>query len=129
MMYFFFFEVFYCAAIIPIKLSIALMLIRIAQNRKMYVYAQWAMMGLFFVADGGACLYIIFQCWPVSNAWNAPAKCNPSVYLADVYYATTAVNILTDWVTAILPIPLLWAVRLERSEKLSVAAILGLGIL
>lgn len=128
LMYFFLFEVFYCAAIIPIKLSIALMLIRIAQNRKAYVYAQWAMMGLFFVADGGACFYIIFQCSPVSNAWNAPSKCEPAVYLADVYYATTAVNIVTDWVTALLPIPLLWGVRLERSEKLSVAAILGLGI-
>lgn len=66
LLYFFLFEVFYCAAIIPIKLSIALMLIRIAQNRKAYVYAQWAMMTLFFIADGGALFYIIFQCKPVS---------------------------------------------------------------
>lgn len=131
LMYFFLFEVFYCAAIIPIKLSIALMLIRIAANRKLYVYAQWAMMGLFFVADGGALFYIIFQCTPVSYAWNTDQEghCLPAVDLADVYYACTAVNIMTDWVTALLPIPLLWHVRLERSEKLSVAAILGLGIL
>lgn len=131
LMYFFLFEVFYCASIIPIKLSIALMLIRIAQNRKYYVWAQWAMMGLFFIADGGALFYIIFQCTPVSYAWNTnqDGSCLPAAYLADVYYACTAVNIMTDWVTAILPIPLLWNVRLERSEKLSVGAILGLGIL
>lgn len=130
-MYFFLFEVFYCASIIPIKLSIALMLIRIAQNRKGYVYAQWAMMGLFFIANGGSLFYIIFQCNPVSKAWDTDADgyCLPAVGLADVYYACTAVNIMTDWVTALLPIPLLWHVRLERSEKLSVAAILGLGIL
>ena len=130
-MYFFLFEVFYCASIIPIKLSISLMLIRIAQNRKFYVYAQWAMMILFFIADGGALFYIIFQCTPVSYAWNTDQEgsCLPSVGLADVYYACTAVNIATDWVTALLPIPLLWHVRLERSEKLSVATILGLGIL
>lgn len=95
-MYFFLFEVFYCASIIPIKLSIALMLsrslaiyvllsrvaaesgclepmpqsdlrtVRIAQNRKGYVWSQWAMMSLFFIADGGALFYIIFQCKPVS---------------------------------------------------------------
>lgn len=130
-MFFFLFEVFYCASILPIKLSIALMLIRIAQNRKIYVYAQWAMMGLFFIADGGALFYIIFQCVPVSYAWNTAQEghCLPAVGLADVYYACTAVNIMTDWVTALLPIPLLWHVRLERSEKLSVATILGLGIL
>lgn len=107
------------------------MLIRIAQNRKYYVWAQWAMMGLFFIADGGALFYIIFQCTPVSYAWNTDqdGSCLPATYLTNVYYACTAVNIMTDWVTAILPIPLLWNVRLERSEKLSVGAILGLGIL
>lgn len=72
LLYFFLFEVFYCATIIPIKLSIALMLIRIAQNRKLYVYAQWAMMTLFFVADGGALFYIIFQCTPVSYVQALP---------------------------------------------------------
>lgn len=66
MMYFFLFEVFYCAAIIPVKLSISLMLIRIAQNQKYYIWTAWAMMVLFFLADGGALFYIIFQCKPVS---------------------------------------------------------------
>ncbi|KAF3766707.1 hypothetical protein M406DRAFT_231224, partial [Cryphonectria parasitica EP155] len=130
MMYFFLFEVFYCASIIPVKLSISLMLIRIAQNQKPYIWGSWAMMMLFFLADGGALFYIIFQCAPVSYAWNTDQKgsCLPASWLADVYYMCTAVNIVTDWTTALLPIPLLWHVRLERSEKLSVAAILGLGI-
>ncbi|PSR80026.1 hypothetical protein BD289DRAFT_374729 [Coniella lustricola] len=130
MMYFFLFEVFYCAAIIPVKLSISLMLIRIAQNRKYYIWTAWAMMALFFLADGGALFYIIFQCTPVSYAWdtNQDGYCLPASWLADVYYMCTAVNIVTDWTTALLPIPLLWHVKLERSEKMSVAGILGLGI-
>jgi hypothetical protein len=41
--------------------------------------------------------------------------------------ATTAVNIFTDWVTAFMPIPLLWNVQLNRNAKISVAGILGLG--
>lgn len=134
-MYFFLFEVFYCGTIIPIKLSIALMLIRIAQNRKGYVWSQWGMMTLFFIVDGGAMFYIIFQCKPVSYvnksppcilpwalpknvrgnqpsfsnqnsryAWNTDQEgyCLPATWLADIYYVTTAVNIVTDWVTALL---------------------------
>lgn len=66
LMYFFLFEVFYCGTIIPIKLSIALMLIRIAQGQNGYVWSQWGMMALFFLVDGGAMFYIIFQCTPVS---------------------------------------------------------------
>lgn len=80
------------------------MLIRIAQNRKAYVWAQWGMMSLFFIADGGALFYIIFQCKPVSYAWNTnqDGYCLPASWLADVYYVCTAVNIMTDWVTALL---------------------------
>lgn len=148
LLYFFLFEVFYCATIIPIKLSIALMLIRIAQNRKIYVYAQWAMMTLFFVADGGALFYIIFQCKPVSYvcslssqtssmylffsadlscnplrvnsyAWDTSGEgyCLPAQWLTNVYYAVTAVNITTDWVTALLYVPLLGECSFSRGLK------------
>ncbi|ORY63386.1 uncharacterized protein BCR38DRAFT_436705 [Pseudomassariella vexata] len=131
--WFFLFEVFYCVSIIPIKLSISFMLVRIAQNRKIYVYSQYGMMGIFTTMNLIAALYIIFQCNPVAAAWDTDllikgGKCNDPVILADIYYATTAVNIVTDWFTALLPIPLLWNVKLNLNAKLSVAAILGLGV-
>lgn len=71
--------------------------------------------------------------------------CQPPHVLADIYYATTAVNILTDWVTAMMfvpdspvaginanvnrPIPLLWHVQLERSAKASIIGLMSLGAL
>ncbi|TGO44020.1 hypothetical protein BCON_0649g00020 [Botryotinia convoluta] len=129
--YFFFFEIFYCAAIIPIKLSISFMLMRIATGRRVYINSIYAMSAIFTIMNLIAFLYIIFQCSPVQYAWNTfiVGKCNPAKTLADIYYATTAVNIVTDWFCAILPIPLLWNVQLNRNAKLSVGFILGLGAL
>lgn len=71
--------------------------------------------------------------------------------LANVYYACTAVNIATDWVTALMyapkslpqhpnmakgklitcnrPIPLLWRVQINRNTKISVLGLMGLGAL
>ena len=121
MKFFFFFEVFYCAAIIPIKMSITFMLIRIASRRVTYIYALWVVSAMFIVMNLIAMLYIIFQCTPVSWAWDTSTpggKCNPAQTLADIYYATTAVNIATDWFCALLPIPLLWNVQLNRNAKL-----------
>ncbi|KAI4625150.1 uncharacterized protein J4E87_004996 [Alternaria ethzedia] len=132
MEFFFFFEVFYCAAIIPIKMSISFMLIRIASRRKAYIYSLYTVSAMFIVMNLIAMLYIIFQCAPVSYAWDTSTpggKCNPAQTLADIYYATTAVNIATDWFCALLPIPLLWNVQLNRNAKLSVGVILGLGAL
>ncbi|KAI1634784.1 hypothetical protein F4809DRAFT_665026 [Biscogniauxia mediterranea] len=132
--WFFLFEVFYCINIIPVKISISLMLIRIAQNRKTYVNIQRVVMGMFTVMNLVAGLYIIFQCDPVSAAWDQSllqkgGHCNDAQILTDVYYATTAVNIFTDWITAFMPIPLLWNVQLNRNSKISVAFILGLGFI
>jgi hypothetical protein len=69
-----------------------------------------------------------------STAWDTSltdegGRCNDAKILADIYYATTAVNIATDWFTALMPIPLLWNVKLNLNAKLSVGAILSLGIL
>lgn len=128
--WFFMFEVFYCVAIIPIKLSIAFQLIRIAQGRKPFVYSQYVVAAMFTTMNVIAAFYIIFQCKPVSWAWNTnqPGGCNDARILTDIYYATTAVNIATDWFSAFMPIPLLWNVKLNRNAKISVGAILSLGI-
>ncbi|KAH9887420.1 hypothetical protein F4778DRAFT_797375 [Xylariomycetidae sp. FL2044] len=131
--YFFLFEVFYCINIIPVKLSIALMLLRIAQGRKVYIATIWATIGLFTTMNLIAGFYIIFHCNPVAAAWdlslleNGSGRCNDASVLVNIYYATTAVNIFSDWLTAFLPIPLLWGVHMNRNSKVSVAFILGLG--
>ncbi|KAJ4416526.1 hypothetical protein N0V85_002247 [Neurospora sp. IMI 360204] len=87
---------------------------------------------MFTIMNMIAGFYIIFQCNPVSAAWDIDAledgaKCNPAEYMADIYYATTAVNIFTDWATAFMPIPLLWNVQLSRNTKISVICVLSLG--
>lgn len=56
-------------------------------------------------------------------------SCQPAVYLLNVYYFCSSVNIFTDWATALMPIALLWNVQMNRNTKISVAGILGLGIL
>lgn len=103
--WFFFFEIFFCIAIIPIKLSISLMLMRVAGPKKNYTYALWGMASLFILANTISFLYILLRCTPISFAWNTKTpggSCLPSRDLADVYYADTAVNILTDWFCALM---------------------------
>ncbi|KAJ6125706.1 hypothetical protein N7523_003326 [Penicillium sp. IBT 18751x] len=131
--FFLIFEVGYCAAIIPIKLSISWMLIRVASGRKEYLYVQYVVIATFVIMNIIALIFILTNCIPVAAAWDAEAlkhgNCKPSYVLADVYYACTAVNILTDWVTAFLPVPLLWNVQINRNTKISIIGLMGLGVL
>ncbi|OOQ88923.1 hypothetical protein PEBR_09852 [Penicillium brasilianum] len=132
--YFLIFEVGYCSAIIPIKFSISWMLIRVAEGRKAYVYVQYVVISMFVLMNIIALIFILINCIPVEAAWDTEllkhgGHCQPSYVLADVYYACTAVNIFTDWVTAFLPVPLLWNVQINRNTKISVIGLMGLGIL
>ncbi|EME87043.1 uncharacterized protein MYCFIDRAFT_110806, partial [Pseudocercospora fijiensis CIRAD86] len=132
MMWFFFFECFFCLAIIPIKLSISFMLIRVAGPKRNYIYALWAMSSFFIIMNLISFFYIIFRCNPVSYAWDTTqpgGSCLPSTQLADIYYADTAVNIITDWFCALIPIPLLWDLKLNTNSKISVGFLLSLGVL
>ncbi|PSN73325.1 hypothetical protein BS50DRAFT_653796 [Corynespora cassiicola Philippines] len=131
--YFFLYEVFYCTSIIFVKLSIAFMLNRIAGNKKVFVYTNYGIMGLCASVNLASALYIIFQCNPVEAAWKAElmakgTHCEDQVYLQNVYYFCSSVNIFTDWATALMPIPILWNVQMNRNTKISVAGVLGLGI-
>lgn len=66
MRWFFLFEVFFCIAIIFIKLSISFMLARIADPLRGYVYALWTASAMVTVMNLIALFYIVFQCSPVS---------------------------------------------------------------
>ncbi|EIT75615.1 hypothetical protein AO1008_10804 [Aspergillus oryzae 100-8] len=132
--YFLIFEVGYVAAIIPIKLSISWMLIRVAEGRKLYINIQYGVIAMFATMNIIALIFILINCTPPEAAWNTSllkkgASCRPAHVLTDIYYATTAVNIVTDWVTALMPIPLLWRVQLDRNTKISIIGLMGLGIL
>ena len=108
------------------------MLMRVAGPKKAYIYALWAMSSLFIVMNLISFFYIIFRCDPVRFAWDTSipgGSCLPAKDLADIYYADTAVNILADWFCALLPIPLLWNLKLNTNAKLSVGFLLCLGVL
>ena len=69
----------------------------------------------------------IFQCKPISGAWNfdiAP-KC---ISVMKVYYFSTAFSILTDVLLVVVPLPLFWKLKLPVREKWIITVLFGLGL-
>lgn len=74
-------------------------------------------------------LTCIFQCLPVSYVWNqvvqgSHGKC---VKINEFYLTNAALNILTDFMTYTLPMPMLWQLQLPKRQKIGLIAVLGLG--
>ena len=117
---------------IPVKLSISFMLARIAVVKRPLIIGLYIISALLTTITLLGFFYIIFRCTPISYAWDTTTpggKCQSGQILAGIYYATTGVNILIDWYCALLPIPLLWNAPLDLRTKLSVAALMSLGVL
>jgi hypothetical protein len=114
-----------------IKLSIALFLLRIAVKRP-YIWILRISMIVVTIWSVAIFLYDIFQCIPVEAQWNytiKSAKCVSGPSFVAAAYSISVMTIVTDWLYALLPIPMIWSVQMSVQAKVTVAFILSLGIL
>ncbi|KAI1344653.1 hypothetical protein F5Y15DRAFT_118486 [Xylariaceae sp. FL0016] len=115
-----------------IRISIAILALRIAVVR-WHKWILFAVIGLTSVLSLTYFFVVLFQCSPPSYFWTelegASGRClDPSVIPA-VTMGFGAFSIVMDWIVGLLPIAMLWNVRINLRTKVSVAALLSLGIL
>lgn len=114
-----------------IKFSIGVFLVRLSVQRRynwivsvsMAAILAWSL--TFFFWD-------VFQCDPVAAQWDYTipnATCVSPQAVVDAAYALSVLNTLTDWLYALLPIPMIWHVEMTAQAKATVVAILGMGVL
>lgn len=122
-------EFFYAACTVPIKSSICICLVRIADGRRRFAYTLWGLVALQFCA---AVIFIITIgniCHPVDALWGASVgSCNARLNSA-VSFFFSVVSIVTDLTLAILPAILIWPIQMKRRLKVSVVIILGMAAL
>ncbi|KAI0884257.1 uncharacterized protein GGS22DRAFT_21179 [Annulohypoxylon maeteangense] len=117
-----------------IKLSIGIFLLRLA-TQKRYKYTLYASIVIVSIWSVVLFFWNIFQCNPVAAQWdytilaNDPTShCVSADEIVDAAYALSVMNILSDWMYALIPIPMLWSVKMSAQAKLTVVVVLGLGI-
>jgi len=117
-----------------IKLSIGLFLLRLAAQRR---YKYILGISIFVVGAWSLALFFwnIFQCNPVAAQWDytilerdPTAHCVSADEIVSAAYALSALTILSDWLYALIPIPMIWQVKMTTQTKWSVIAVLSLGV-
>jgi hypothetical protein len=121
----------YTADMAFIKASIAVFLLRIAV-KNVYKWILKISLAIIVLWTAGIFFFNIFQCSPVAFQWDFTipgGKCVPGDSLVAAAYAFSILAVLSDWLYALLPIPMLWSVKMNLQTKISVTLILSLGIL
>jgi hypothetical protein len=121
----------YVANMMFIKLSIALFLMRIAVQQR-YMWILRVSIVIVTIWSTAIFFYTVFQCTPVQAQWDytIPGNhCVSSESFVSAAYSVSVMSILSDWLYALLPIPMIWSVQMSIQRKVTVFFLLGLGIL
>lgn len=126
-------EILYLLTTITVKLSVAFLFLRLIVNRLQRIFV--IVTATFYTVTSVVYIFLaIFQCSPVQYFWlrdlgNNDGVCvDPALFLILVYIQT-AISTVTDFAFALLPIAMLWGMRMNKRIKFSVGAVLSLGIL
>lgn len=119
----------YIANMMFIKCSIAVFLLRIAV-KQVYIWILRVSMAVVVIWSVAIFFFQLFQCIPIADQWDpriADPHCVSEASFAAAAYSISVMSILSDWLYALLPIPMIWSVQMNIQTKATVAFILSLG--
>ena len=131
-------EISYTITLVAVKLSILALYWRIFLGSRPLRIAIYVLAGVVSAWGIAFLLVTIFDCSPVSGAWtrfSMEAIMNPAkaplctVQAEPAYLSNSALNLATDIAVLLLPLPMIWQLRLPRSQKLAMSAIFAISLL
>ena len=118
----------YLLALLGYKMSILCLYLRIFDVDQLFRYRTWAVMFVTFGYLFSNMCTQIFGCRPVAKSWtpDLPGHCI-STRKAD--YGYVSLNIISDLLIFVLPLPMVWRLQLSPRDKLGVSVIFVIGSL
>ncbi|KAJ5512832.1 hypothetical protein N7463_002384 [Penicillium fimorum] len=115
-----------------VKLSLLWFYLRLDRHG----YMKWAVYVLTFVVLGlsiASGLVLAFSCFPPAKFWDltgtVPGHCMSPTSQQTFYEANGVLNIVTDILIYLTPVPMLWKVQMPLRKKLALMGVFGVGIL
>ena len=115
-------EVLYCIGTAAFKYSALLLFHRIFASVPRFTAFLWCFAFVILTNNIAEIFLSIFQCTPVHKAWdlNVQGSCVNILLAACI---TGSVNVISDVVTFLLPVPLIWNLHMEPNRKIQVVGI------
>lgn len=125
-------EFFLLSGLMFVKVSVLLFLLTIGGTNR---WLRWILQGnlvLIVTSTVAFCVVIWVQCTPVQGNWDpfVPGrKCIELKKFMDATYVLSAITIFTDFVCALMPLPIIWRLNLSTKTRIGIMSVIGLGLL
>ena len=120
-------QIFWSTQILLVKLSILCLYLRIFPSRsfRLTVYITIGILvGTFFPLVFMAA----FQCLPIEAIWNIDIKHAKCLNLENIALASGAINMLTELIILILPMPVVRSLHLSTKRRIRLYVLFGAGV-
>ena len=119
-------EILYNTGLTVVKMSVLCFYLRIFRTVFVYKLFFWITGALIIAWCVTFNFLATFRCVPVHKSWDphTPGFCLPH---APIFIGTTISNILIDLLLLVLPIPMIWRLRLDTGRKIWVLGVFAAG--
>ena len=108
------------------KLSLLTFYLRLSPQ-KWWRVAVWGSIVIVALYTSIIALMIFFQCDPVRKAYDVRVKEGKCLNAGALYIATAGTNVVTDLILFVLPVPMVYRLRLGWAQKMGALLIFGIG--
>ena len=110
------------------KLAVLLCYLRIS-TKSVFRSAVYITMGVVFAYNIALMLSLIFACHPIAKTWDLTITTGSCVNRPAVYISNGVLNVVTDFVILLLPVPLIRGLHMPLRQKILLAAMFSVGSL
>lgn len=111
-----------------VKLSLLILFYRVFGVNQHFRWALYSIVGIWTAYVAINTPVVIFRCTPVRKAWDPEVE-GHCLDLVKLGVSAGYINIVTDFLILILPIPMVWSLHLSSKIRLGIIAIFATGIL
>ncbi|CAD6572261.1 MAG: hypothetical protein ASARMPRED_005213 [Alectoria sarmentosa] len=115
-------EVLYCIGTAAFKYSALLLFHRIFGSVPRFTTFLWFFAFVILANNIAEIFLSIFQCTPVHKAWDLDVE-GSCVNILLAACIPASINVVSDVVTFLLPLPLIWNLHMERNRKIQLLGI------
>jgi hypothetical protein len=116
------------------KLIVGIFLTRVCTKQRWQNITLWVIMGIIAVYSIFYAVLNINTCHPIEHTWlrygvDPPdtTQCNSALLGKIPTYIAAFLNVVVDWILAIVPATVLWNLQIERRLKISTYIVLAIG--
>ena len=125
-------EVLYAPITLTIRASVCVLLLRMVTS-KVHRWIIWVNFTCIALVSVAVFLVFIFQCRPVPYFWRQAfgeqGSCLSDKVVPASVFVHSILSALSDWCLGLLPIAIVWNVKINGRTKAAIAVLLSLGMM